>query len=82
MEFSPLGQDDSSTLRELWGVPRADFVMAADSLFAGGPDQVVMETHCCVFITGCVVSPFAVARRAASGSVSSSQDHLNFRCRP
>ena len=84
VEFPPLGRDNSSTLRELWGV----LTLSWPLVFAGGPHQVwvvimVMETHCCVFITGCVVPPFAVARRPASaGSVSSSQDHPNFRCRP
>ena len=77
-EGTPLVRDDSSTLRELWGV--LAFVMAAGSFLPRDNHRVVMEN------SGCVSSRAAWCPRspwAASGSESSSQaDHLTLRCRP
>ena len=73
MAFPPPGRDDSSTLRELGGV--LAFVMAAGSgTPPGGDGEPLPHVH-----HGLRGAPFAVARWAASGSVSLSQaDHLNF----
>ena len=66
--FPALVRDDSSTLRELWGV--LAFVTAASSLLAGGHHRVVMDNLGCVFITGGLVPPFAVGGKRFGEFVS------------
>ena len=66
--FPPLVRDDSSALRELWGVPA--FVVAAGSLLAGGHHRVVMDNLGSVFITGGAVPPFAVGGKRLGEFVS------------
>ena len=66
--FPALVRDDSSTLRELWGV--LAFVMAASSLLVGGHHRVVMDNLGCVFITGGLVPPFAVGGKRFGEFVS------------
>ena len=66
--FPALVRDDSSTLRELWGV--LAFAMAGSSLLAGGHRRVVMDNLGRVFITGGLVPPFAVGGKRLSELVS------------
>ena len=68
MAFPPLGREDSPTLGERWGV--LVLVMAAGFLFCWGHPQVAMENRCRVFITGCVVPPFAVGTVGGKRSVA------------
>ena len=76
--FPALVRDDSSTLRELWGV--LAFAMAGSSLLAGGHRRVVMDNLGRVFITGGLVPPFAVGGKRLSELVSGGSP--NPRCRP
>lgn len=61
-------EDESSTLRELWGV--AHFVFLACLLLAGGRHRLVMDNLGCVLILGGFVPPFAVGGKSWGEYVS------------